>query len=94
MGLCGIVFGVVITFRGGAPITVGDGPAYYRHLGFGYWAWVLSFACLTVALRAHTSELAMAEKPEKEEDAGSRPVAPKSRMAVGQGGDGGRGAAM
>ena len=51
LGLGGIVFGVVVTLRGGAPITVGDGPVYHRHLGFGYWAWVLSFACAAVALR-------------------------------------------
>lgn len=51
LGLGGIAFGVVVTLRGGAPITVGDGPAFYRHLGFGYWAWVLSFACVAAALR-------------------------------------------
>ena len=50
LGLGGIVFGVVVTVRGGAPIMVDDGPAYYRHLGFGYWAWVLSFVCVAVAL--------------------------------------------
>lgn len=50
VALGGIVFGVVITLRGGAPITVNDGPAYYRHLGFGYWAWVLSFTCVAAAL--------------------------------------------
>ncbi len=50
MGLGGIVFGVVVTVMGGAPITVDDGPAYYRHLGFGYWAWFLSFVCVAVAL--------------------------------------------
>lgn len=50
VGLLALVFGVGSALAGGIPITVGGGPAYHRHLGFGYWAWALSLSCVGLSV--------------------------------------------
>ena len=67
IGACSLVWPPSISMNGGPPFqwpasspTDGDAP-FHVHLGFGYWAWALSFVCAAAALWLRDREWASAE---------------------------------